>query len=321
MNPILQIIIGNQYSPYLNLSVESFLLDTEKENTVTMFLWKNHKTVVIGTNQNPYSECDVNTLLAEGGHLARRRTGGGAVYHDLGNINFSFIAAKKLYDVKKQMSVIQRALQYFGLETEISGRNDITYQNRKFSGNAFAFTKSQGLHHGTILIRTDDVYMQKYLKVNPAKLQKHGVKSVTSRIINLSEVCDITSDNIIPYLILSFKEIYNNDVVTLDFNYLCNNDVISNSKILASDKYLYGKWKDFHTKKSAQYEWGWLDMDINIDESTGTISHLALASDSLQPEAINEAQNLLLNASTKMPPPVPDSRYKNIIEDIFKLVY
>lgn len=62
-------------------------------------------------------------------------------------------------------------------------------------------------------------------------------------------------------------------------------------------------------------------MDINIDESTGTISHLALASDSLQPEAINEAQNLLLNASTKMPPPVPDSRYKNIIEDIFKLVY
>lgn len=102
MNPILQIIIGNQYSPYLNLSVESFLLDTEKENTVTMFLWKNHKTVVIGTNQNPYSECDVNTLLAEGGHLARRRTGGGAVYHDLGNINFSFIAAKKLYDIKNK---------------------------------------------------------------------------------------------------------------------------------------------------------------------------------------------------------------------------
>ncbi len=321
MNPILQIIIGNQYDPYINLSIESFLLDTEKDDTVTMFLWKNQQTVVIGTNQNPYTECDVDTLLAEGGKLARRRSGGGAVYHDLGNINFSFIATKKLYDVKKQMSVIQNALRYFGLETEISGRNDITYQNRKFSGNAFAFTKSQGLHHGTILINTDESRLKKYLKVNPAKLQKHGVRSVTSRIINLSEVCDITSDSIIPYLILSFKEIYDNDTITLDLNDLCNNGVISNSKILASDEYLYGKWKDFHTKKCTQYEWGWLDMDINIDETTSTICHIALASDSLYPEAINEAQKLLQNASTKIPPNVPESRYKNIIEDIFKLIY
>lgn len=321
MNPILQIIIGNQYDPYINLSIESFLLDTEKDDTVTMFLWKNQQTVVIGTNQNPYTECDVDTLLAEGGKLARRRSGGGAVYHDLGNINFSFIATKKNYDVKKQMSVIQNALRYFGLETLISGRNDITYQNRKFSGNAFAFTKSQGLHHGTILINTDESRLKKYLKVNPAKLQKHGVKSVTSRIINLSEICDITSDSIIPYLILSFKEIYDNDTITLDLNDLCNNGVISNSKILASDEYLYGKWKDFHTKKCTQYEWGWLDMDINIDETTSTICHISLASDSLYPEAINEAQKLLQNASTKIPPNVPESRYKNIIEDIFKLIY
>ena len=86
----LQIILGNQYNPYLNLAVESKLLDNFRPNTISLFLWKNKQTVVIGTNQNPYSECDVNALLEEGGHLARRRTGGGAVYHDLGNLNFTF---------------------------------------------------------------------------------------------------------------------------------------------------------------------------------------------------------------------------------------
>ena len=79
----LQIILGDQHNPYLNLAVESNLLDNFLPNTISLFLWKNKQTVVIGTNQNPYSECDVASLLEEGGHLARRRTGGGAVYHDL----------------------------------------------------------------------------------------------------------------------------------------------------------------------------------------------------------------------------------------------
>ena len=103
----LQIIIGNQYNPYINLAVESKLLDNYLPDTITMFLWKNSKTVVIGTNQNPYSECDIDTLFADGGFIARRRTGGGAVYHDLGNLNFSFVADKDIYDVKRQMRVIQ----------------------------------------------------------------------------------------------------------------------------------------------------------------------------------------------------------------------
>ncbi len=321
MRPTLQIVTGNQFNPYLNLAVESSLLDTEKPDTVTMFLWKNQQTVVIGTNQNPFTECDVKTLLTEGGFLARRRTGGGAVYHDLGNINFSFVTTKELYDVRKQMSVIQNALRHFGLETDISGRNDILCQNRKFSGNAFAFTRTQGLHHGTILIKTDEDKLQRYLKVNPAKLQKHGVKSVASRIINLSEVCDITSDSIVPYLIDSFKEVYDNNAIILDFNDLCNDKIISDSKVISSDDYLYGKWKDFNTKKSAQYEWGHLEMDISIDETTGTIINISLASDSLHPEAVDEAQRLLQNASIKNMPSIPDCEHENIIKDIFKLVY
>ena len=213
----LQVIVSNQFNPYLNLAVETYLTDHQEEGVVTMYLWKNQQTVVIGLNQNPFSECDVKRLNDEGGHLMRRRTGGGAVYHDLGNLNFSFIADKHDYDVRKQQSVIQEALKSFGLESEISGRNDLTCQGRKFSGNAFFNGTVNNLHHGTILIKTDSEMMQRYLTVDPGKLQKHGVQSVRSRIVNLSELADITSENIVTPLIQSFEKVYQTEAEYIDF--------------------------------------------------------------------------------------------------------
>ena len=313
----LQIIIGNQYNPYINLAFESKLLDNYLPNTISLFLWRNKQTVVIGTNQNPYSECDIDLLLKEGGFITRRRTGGGAVYHDLGNLNFSFVADKKIYDVKKQMQVIQKALLDFNLETEVSGRNDITYQGRKFSGNAFAKTKNQGLHHGTILIKTDSERLQKYLKVKPAKLHKHGVKSVSSRVINLSEVADITSENIIPHLIKAFEEVYQDTASNINFNDLCNEDVIRLSQHISSDEYLFGKWKEFHTKKSATFDWGSIDLDIDIDEENGIIKDINIASDSLEPKSIESAIELLKGAKLKE---IPFSE-NQIVNDIISLIY
>lgn len=313
----LQIILGNQYNPYLNLAVESNLLDNFLPNTVSLFLWKNKQTVVIGTNQNPYSECDTESLLNEGGFLARRRTGGGAVYHDLGNLNFSFVADKNIYDVKRQMQVIQKALLNFNLETEVSGRNDITYQGRKFSGNAFAKTKNQGLHHGTILIKTDSERLQKYLKVKPAKLHKHGVKSVSSRVINLSEVTDITSENIIPNLIRAFEEVYQGSATIISFDDLCDENVIRLSQHIGSDEYLFGKWKEFHTKKSATFDWGSIDLDIDIDEENGIIKDINIASDSLEPKSIEAAIELLKGANIKENP----SSENQIVNDIISLIY
>lgn len=317
--PNLQIIIGNQYNPYINLAVESNLLDNYLPNTITMFLWKNSKTVVIGTNQNPYSECDIETLFADGGFIARRRTGGGAVYHDLGNLNFSFVADKEIYDVKRQMQVIQSALLDFNLTTEVSGRNDITYEGRKFSGNAFAKTKHQGLHHGTILIKTDGERLQKVLKVKPAKLHKHGVKSVASRVINLSEVADITSDNIIPHIVKAFEKVYDNNAKVIEFDSLLTEEVMKFSQHIGSDEYLFGKWKEFTTKKSDTFDWGSVDIDLNIDEENGIIKDINIASDSLEPVAINAAMELLKGANIKETPSFPSDN--KIISDIIGLIY
>ena len=99
---MLQVVVSNQTNPYWNVAVENYLVSRKLDDTVVMYLWKNHRTVVIGQNQNPFSECNVDALLADGGYVMRRTTGGGAVYHDDGNINFSFVAPYDLYDQQKQ---------------------------------------------------------------------------------------------------------------------------------------------------------------------------------------------------------------------------
>jgi len=301
--------------------VEQYLTDNQEEDTVTMYLWKNQQTVVIGYNQNPYSECNVQLLLDEGGHLMRRGTGGGAVYHDLGNINFSFIIDKSLYDVRKQLSVIQDTLLSYGLETEISGRNDLTCQGRKFSGNAFSKGKKNDLHHGTILIKTDGAMMQRYLTVDKAKLMKNGVKSVASRVVNLSElVPELTSENIKQPLIASFEKVYECKATTLDFDTLINNkEVRAIREHISSDSFLFGRWRQFKTSKKAQFPWGNVDIALHIDESKAVISEVQIASDCLDTEIIKQTENLLKASSTKEIPAF--DKDNEILRDIINLIY
>ena len=317
----LRVIISPQYDPFLNRAVEQYLTECQEEGVVTMYLWKNERTVVIGYNQNPYSECNVKLLLDEGGHLMRRGTGGGAVYHDLGNINFSFIADKAFYDVRKQLSVIQDALLAYGLKAEISGRNDLTCEGRKFSGNAFAKGKSNNLHHGTILIKTDGEMMQRYLIVDKAKLMKNGVKSVASRVVNLSEaVPELTSENIKQPLINSFEKVYGGKAINLNFDTLINKpEVRAIEAEISSHDFLFGRWEQFKTSKKARFPWGGVEIALQVDEADAIIKNIQIASDCLEPETIKKAEQLLHGASTKkMPMYDSDSE---IIYDIIHLIY
>ena len=317
----LQIVISNQYDPFLNRAVEQYLTEKQAGETVTLYLWKNQRTVVIGYNQNPYSECNVQLLLDEGGHLMRRGTGGGAVYHDLGNINFSFVVDKSLYDVKKQLSVIQDALLSYGLTTEISGRNDLTCEGRKFSGNAFAKGQRNDLHHGTILIKTDGALMQRYLIVDQAKLMKNGVKSVASRVINLSEAApELTSENIKQPLIASFEKIYGGKAEPLDFDTLIQTkEVQAIRDEISSHAFLFGRWEHFKTTKKARFPWGGVEISLNIDEAKSIITEAQIASDCLEPETITLAEKLLCRCSTKAMPEV--DKGNTILNDIMELVF
>ena len=123
--------------PFENLAREQVLLEQGPADGLILYLWQNQNTVVIGRNQNAYKECRTSLLEEEGGKLARRLSGGGAVFHDLGNLNFTFLVRTEDYDKDKQTDVILRAVQALGIQAEKTGRNDLTIDGQKFSGHAY----------------------------------------------------------------------------------------------------------------------------------------------------------------------------------------
>ncbi|MBR2121474.1 MAG: lipoate--protein ligase [Lachnospiraceae bacterium] len=188
-----RIVSVESTDPYRNLAVEELLLKSVRDDELILYLWQNDRTVVIGRNQDACHECDMDTLLSEGGRLARRFSGGGAVYHDLGNVNFTFLSVKENYDIERQNRVILEAVSAFGINAQCTGRNDLTVQERKFSGCAYYDDGRARFHHGTILIDTDLGRMGRYLTPSKSKLSSKGVASVESRVICLSEISsDIT---------------------------------------------------------------------------------------------------------------------------------
>ena len=191
----LTVTYSDSFDVYRNQAIEKTLFDLSGDEVV-FYLWQNENAVVIGKHQDALSECDYNAFIADGGKVARRISGGGAVYHDRGNLNFTFIAPVKYYDLIKQMKVVTDALKSFGIQASLSGRNDVEVSGRKISGNAFYFHEGKKLHHGTLLIDVDTEKIKKYLTPNAVKLSKKGVKSVESRVVNLTEMADIDAERL-----------------------------------------------------------------------------------------------------------------------------
>lgn len=187
----LELYESQSVNPYENLGAEAYLLATCPQDTLRFYLWQNAHTVVIGKNQHAPSEVFLESLKNDAGTLARRSSGGGAVYHDLGNLNFTFIAQTSLFNIQKQMEMIALALRHAGVNAQVNGRNDIEIDGAKVSGNAFAHTQKRHLHHGTLLVNVDKTKLAKYLNVNPKKLKRKNVTSVVSRIVNLQELIEI----------------------------------------------------------------------------------------------------------------------------------
>jgi len=181
-------IINTSTNPYFNLALEEYFLKKEQINDDLVIIWQNSPAVIVGKHQNTMAEVNIDYVQKHGIHVVRRLSGGGAVYHDLGNINFTFIMRNqpsRRNDFSYFAKSIVDALRVIGINAEFTGRNDITLDGKKFSGNAQYFYKDKVLHHGTILFDSDLAVVQEVLTVKNDSYTSKAVKSTPSRVTNI----------------------------------------------------------------------------------------------------------------------------------------
>lgn len=280
---------SNSPCPWHNLAVEEYVLGHLPPHTCVLYLYQNENTVVIGKNQNAWKECRHQQLADEGGKLARRISGGGAVFHDMGNLNFSFIVSREDYDLNRQLGVILDAVKSLGVSAEFSGRNDILSEGAKFSGNAFCFRKDSAFHHGTILIGADMSKLARYLSVSKDKIASKGVESVRARVCNLQERnAAIDVDLMANALKKSFEKEYGP----------CKPLVIEDPKeVLAIETrnatwdWQLGQSPCFDIETGTRFAWGNVEFAFSL--KSGVITHVSVYSDAMDADFIGRLPEIL----------------------------
>lgn len=285
---------SNQYNPWKNLAIEKHLADNVRPGDFLLYLWQNENTVVIGRNQNALRECRVQLLEEEGGYLARRTTGGGAVYHDLGNLCFTFLGSPERYDLKKQMDMIRVACKKFGIDTEFSGRNDIiTRDGYKFSGNAFSVNAKCKIQHGTLMIDVNKEKLGRYLTPSEEKMKAKGVKSVESRVCNLKQLnADVTVERMKQALREAFEEVYGSYKVISESD-LNQTEVQEICDHYASWEWRLGKSPECETVRRKRFSWG--EIEVQMVLKNLHVHECKVYSDALDVEIPEKLETLLIN--------------------------
>ncbi len=278
------IFVTKETDIHFNLATEKYLIENYDPDSTILFLWKNSPTVVIGRYQNPWEECRLSLMEKDSVALARRCSGGGAVYQDLGNICFTIICPAQEADKEKNFEKVLKALEMMGVKATLSGRNDVLVDGRKVSGSAFQTTQGRFCHHGTMLISTNLSKLPDYLTPNEHKLQSHGVKSVASRVANLTEfVPNATTDLFASCMAKAFDE-------------QCPIEVISEEKLglypqlkqsfetFSSREWNLGKSPKFTNKLSGRFSGGVVSFYMTVEK--GVITQVSIASDALSTQGV-----------------------------------
>jgi lipoate-protein ligase A len=255
--------------PWYNFALEEYLL-TQMPKDDYLFFYIHKPSIIIGKHQNTFEEVNLDYVKENKIMVARRLSGGGAVYHDHGNLNFSFIQPAKEGDMDnfgKFVKPVIEVLKTYGVDAELKGRNDIVMYGRKISGNAQYLKKQRILHHGTLLFNTDLEKLEKALKPKDIKIESKGIKSVKSRVVNLSEVLppDITIKKFKKDLINYFRDFRDVEEIELDEKAL---DYIQ-QKVETKYKtweWNYGENPAFTQEKSEKFEGGLVEVKLNVSE-------------------------------------------------------
>ncbi len=289
-------IINNSRDPYFNLAMEEYVVTAMPEGEDYFILWQNEPTIVVGRNQNTIEEINLAFVETRGIKVVRRMSGGGAVYHDHGNLNYTFVVQEegRFHKFDVFTSYLINTLRKLGIQAENSGRNDITINGRKFSGNAQFKRGKRLLHHGTILFDSNLDVMVEALNVKPEKINSKGIKSIKSRVTNIKEHISI------PLEINEFKELLyetvldaNNEISTY---YLSDIDqkAISDlrNKKYATWDWAFGSSPPFTIQKKGSFNWGNIDIRLSINQ--GYITECKIYGDFFAAKDIEEFEKIFV---------------------------
>lgn len=259
-----RVLVSQCFDPWLNLAIEDWIFRESDPRIPILFLWRNEPSVVMGRFQNPWLECDLKKMAQSKVKLARRQSGGGCVYHDLGNTNFTFMGEKKFFCKKANLAIVVAALGALGVEAHVNKRNDIIVDGgsgvRKISGSAFKELSDRSFHHGTLLIEADLENLGAYLNPAYKKITSLGIKSVRSEVANLSSLnSDITHQRLAEKLIDSFFSAHQtqSEIEMLDFENLEKFPRLQEYyQKMRSEKWCYGETPKFEHDISGELSCG-----------------------------------------------------------------
>ncbi|MFT3656624.1 Lipoate-protein ligase LplJ [Bacillus sp. B01(2024)] len=295
------LFIDNQNitDPRINLAIEEYCVKhLDPEQTYLLF-YVNQPSIIIGKNQNTIEEINTKYVEDNGIIVVRRLSGGGAVYHDLGNLNFSFITkddGDSFHNFKKFTEPVIQALRQLGVEAELSGRNDIVADGRKISGNAQFSTKGRIFSHGTLMLDSAIDHVVSALKVKKDKIESKGIKSIRSRVANISEFLDdkMTADEFKKHLL---HHIFNtNDLSKVPEYKLTDEDWKAIRKI-SEERYQnwdwnFGRSPAFNLQHSKRYPVG--SIELRLEVKKGIIQDCKIFGDFFGAKDVSEVEQALI---------------------------
>ena len=281
----MKLIVSPSNDPYFNLALEQYVFDALDKSHEYFILWQNKNTIVVGIYQNANNEIKHDAVKEKGIKVVRRLSGGGAVYHDMGNLNFTFITNQKekgaAIDFAVFLNPVADALSKLGATAQVNGRNDITIDGRKISGNAQYIKRGRVMHHGTLLFDSDLTVLGSCLNVSKEKMAAKGVQSVASRVTNIK-----------PYLaenidMQQFKQALLASMFShTEINgYILTDEDIKNIHKIREQRYIldewnYGKSPIYNFKRKKRFEGvGNIEVYAELDEATNTIKNITLHGD------------------------------------------
>ena len=295
-----KVYLSDSYNPYFNLAFEEYLVRHASQRDRILFLWQNQNTIVIGRNQNPWKECNLQELECQGGKLVRRLSGGGAVYHDLGNLNFTFISTYSEHKIEENIGLIIKALKLNEIDAVFSGKNDILVDGNKVSGSAFFAEEDILCHHGTLLADTDLEKLSCFLTVSKHKLQSKGIDSVKSRVRNLKTINGrITIESLKTALLHTFAP-EDGKIAAYRVNEDATNDDLIDSKSILelmkrfeSWEWNFGSSPEFNLQINERFHWGEIHLYLLVKD--GFIMQTEVSTDALDVNLPQKIKVLMQN--------------------------